>query len=117
MSKSVSVDEAIAKLDEAITKYGTPDDPDVVQGVLAGPDAPVHLPENLPNIDHLALEPHPNSEVDSIFKWSVRGYIAISDDSEPSEVVLEILRHLAEVEVLRREQGGSYLEDFGEVDL
>ena len=104
MRKSVSVDAAIAKLDEALKKYGTPEDPDGVQGVLAGPDTPVHLPENLPTIDHLTLEPHPDSEVDSIFKWSVRGYIAISGENEPSEVVLEILRYLAEVEVLRQKR-------------
>ena len=112
MSKSVSVDEAIARLDAAIKKYGTPDDSDEIRGVLAGSSVPAHLPENLPDIDHLVLEPHEDSEVDAIFRWSVRGYIAISGELEPSEVVLEILRYLAEIEVLRKERVRYCLEGF-----
>ena len=97
MGQPIDIDAVIAKLDAAMEKYRNPDDPDAIRGVLAGPAVPVRLPENLPDIEHLALEPHEDPEVDAIFRWSVRGYIAISGESKPSAVVLDILRHLAEV--------------------
>lgn len=100
MKRSVRIEEVIAKLDEAMEKYGTTTDEEVIRAVLSGPSAPSGMP---PLGIGLNVEPLDDPEANQLFQNYVARYTEISG-KVPSPSVLNLLKCVAEMDFLMEQQ-------------
>ena len=98
-NKSISVDEAIDRLDVAIKKHRSRDDSEGGRGVLVGPvNSCLEVPPDIGTLD--------DPQANKIFRHYVEEYIQNGGEPNPSPAILVILRIGAERQVLRERQLG-----------
>ena len=90
--KPVDIDAAIARLDAAIEKYGTPADVELIRGVVSGPSVPSWTPPLNVEIDVKALD---DPDVDQLFRTYIARYTETSGKI-PSPDILNLLKCAAE---------------------
>ena len=92
--KTVSADEAIARLDAVIDKDEIPEAVEIVRGVLAGPPAPQGTPALTPPLDIESLD---DPDANQLFQLYVVRYVEISGE-RPSSKVMNLLKFVAEID-------------------
>lgn len=105
-SKPVDIDIVIARIDKAMEKYGTSADPadtKIIRAVLAGPPTP-QLPQRSRSLKTpLTIETLGDPEANRLFQDYVARYIQVSGE-KPSRKVLNILKCIAEIDGLMKQQ-------------